>query len=103
MKFRPIKKFQDGGEIDQETPEMTSEEQPMQEEAAQQPQQGGGDPLIQLAQLAMQALQGQDCNAAMQVCQAFLQLIQQAQQQQGAAPQQGEPVFRKGGILIKRK
>jgi hypothetical protein len=38
---------------------------------------------------------------AMQVCQAFLEILQQMQ---GGAPEepQGEPVFRKGGVLVKR-
>jgi len=52
----------------------------------------------------MQALQSQDCQAAMQVCQIFLQLIEQAQGGGGAAPApQGEPVYRRGGILVRRK
>ena len=56
---------------------------------------------MQVAQLAAQALQGQDCEAAMQVCQIFLQMVQQMQGQPEAEPQ-GEPVFRKGGVLVRR-
>jgi len=47
--------------------------------------------------MSMQALQSQDCQAAMAVCQAFVQL---AQQQGGGAEQpepQGEPVYKQGG------
>lgn len=105
MKFRPknsIQKFQMGGEM--EAPEAAAPEQ-MPAEAAPAPEAGGqegGDPLMQVAQLAMQALQAQDCNAAMQVCQIFLQMIQQMQGQQEPAPA-GEPVFRKGGILVRRR
>ena len=88
---RKINKFQEGGEM--ESPEVAPEgAEPMPEQ--------GGDPLEQIAQMAMQALQTQDCNLAMQVCDAFIQIIQQAQ---GGAPQaQGEPVFRKGGKLAYR-
>jgi hypothetical protein len=56
-----------------------------------------------MVQTAMQAVQNQDCEAAMAVCQQLLQLIQQGQG--GGAPQeapQGEPVYRKGGKLIGR-
>lgn len=71
-------------------------------EAAPAPEQGGGqDPIMMLAQMSAQALQSQDCQLAMQVCQAFIEIVQQMQ---GGAPEepQGEPVFRKGGILVRR-
>lgn len=102
MQFTPrIKKFQQGGPMPTEEPMV--EEAPMEEVAPEEvPQEGGGeDPLMMLAQGAMQALQTQDCNIAMQVCQGLLQLLQQMQ---GGAPEepQGEPVFRKGGILVRR-
>lgn len=79
-----IKKFQEGGQMP----------------AEQMPEQGGQDPLMMLAQGAAQALQSQDCQIAMQVCQGLLQLLEQ-----GAAPQeeqQSEPVFRRGGKLVRR-
>ena len=66
------------------------------------PDQGGEqDPIMILAQMSAQALQNQDCQIAMQVCQAFLDIVQQMQ---GGAPEepQGEPVFRKGGTLVRR-
>ena len=90
-----IKKFQEGGAMPAEgTPvEQTPE--------GGAPVEGGGeDPLMQLAQAAMQALQSQDCQMAMQVCQAFVQMIQQAQ---GSAPEQpqGQPVYKKGGKLLR--
>lgn len=90
-----IKKFQEGGAMPAEgTPvEQTPE--------GGAPVEGGGeDPLMQLAQAAMQALQSQDCQMAMQVCQAFVQMIQQAQ---GGAPEQpqGQPVYKKGGKLLR--
>lgn len=101
MKFRPkdsIKKFQMGGEM---APEEAPEQMPAEGAAAPAPEGGQGDPLMQVAQLAAQALQSQDCNAAMQVCQIFLQMIQQMQGSPEPEPA-GEPVFRKGGVLVRR-
>ncbi len=75
----------------------TPEEQAVAQDQATQ------DPMMQIAQVAAQALQAQDCEAAMAVCEAFLMLIQEAQ---GAAPvgePQGEPVFKKGGKIKKRQ
>jgi hypothetical protein len=94
-----VKKFQDGGAVAPET-----EGQGVPQEGAAPEQQGGQeDPLMQIAQMAAQALQSQDCQTAMQVCEAFMQIVQQAQ---GGAPQeeapQGEPVYRRGGTLVKR-
>lgn len=66
------------------------------------PNQGAEqDPIMVLAQMSAQAIQFQDCQMAMQVCQAFLEIVQQMQ---GGAPEepQGEPVFRKGGTLVRR-
>lgn len=101
MKFRPknsIQKFQMGGEVAPEAEPM--EGQGVPENAPENaPANESNDPIMQLAQMAMQALQNQDCNAAMQVCQVFVQMLQQGQPQ---GSQQGEPVFRKGGILVKR-
>lgn len=100
MKFNPkqIKRFQMGGEMAPE--EVVTEETVTEEVPTEAPEQQ--DPMMMLAQASMQALQNQDCNMAMQVCQAFLQLIQQAQQQ--AAPvNQGEPVFAKNGAKLVRR
>ena len=60
------------------------------------------NPLIQIAQMAMQALQTGDCEIAMQVCEAFIQLVQASSG--GGAPEedQGQPVYKKGGILVRR-
>lgn len=75
---------------------------------------GSQDPLAQIAEMAAQAVQQNDGNMALRVCEALLQLIQEAMQQNegGAteqvpeqAPQeeQGEPVYRRGGRLVRRK
>ena len=95
---KTIKKFQEGGPAPEAGAPEDQMNQPAPEEGAPE---GGEDPLMQLVQMAVQALQSQDCQMAMQVCQAFVQLIQQAQ---GGAPEQpqGQPVFGKGGRLLRR-
>lgn len=65
--------------------------------------QGGQDPIMQIAEMAGAALQSQDCALAMQVCEAFMMLIEQMAS--GAEPvgaPAGQPVFAKGGKLIRR-
>ena len=64
------RKFQDGGAM---PPEGAPVEAPA--EGAPAPEQGG-DPLTQILQVAAMALQNQDCEAAMAVCQAFIELAQ---------------------------
>ena len=104
MKITP--KFQTGGEVvdPNAAPEEVAvvAEEPQQGAAEAQPAQSGQeqDPIMILAQMSMQALQSQDCNMAMQVCQAFIQIIQQMQ---GAPQEQGAPVYRKGGRLAYRQ
>ena len=66
--------------------------------------EGGEDPIMQLVQMAMQALQSQDPQMAMAVCDGLVQLVQGA----GGAPAPGgapeEPVMmRKGGKMIAKK
>ena len=66
--------------------------------------QGGQDPIMMIAQAAMQALETQDCNIAMQVCEAFIGLLQSTQEapaEVGAPVEQ--PVFKKGGKLMKKR
>mgnify|MGYP000053694312 CR=1 FL=1 len=66
--------------------------------------QGGEDALLMLAQMAAQALQNNDGQMALEVCQGFLQLVQEMAGGAGgpeAAPQ-GEPVYGKGGKLVSR-
>lgn len=101
MKFTPknskqTKKFQQGGQMapEQAAPaEVMPAEQPMEQAPAQ-------DPMQMLFEGAMQALQSQDCQLAMQVCQMLLQLAQQSEQPEPEPA--GEPVFKKGGILSHR-
>ncbi len=108
MKVTPknfkTRKFQMGGTMEQGAPveePMQGGEAPVEEPA---PAEGGQeDPMMMLAQMSAQALQNQDCQMAMQVCQAFVQIAQQMQGGGAPAEEQGEPVFaKKGAKLIRR-
>lgn len=103
-----VRRFQEGGpmEAPQEggTPEeMPQEGVPEQGGAPEQGgPQGGGDPmemLMQIAQIASQALQSKDCNAAMQACDGLMQFMEMVQGGGQPAPN-GEPVYRRGGKLV---
>lgn len=89
-----IKKFQEGGAA------------PATEAAA--PQQGGEDPTAMLMQGAQQAVQNQDCQIAIQVCQMVLEMLggggapaEAGGAEVGGAPP-SEPVYRRGGRLVRR-
>lgn len=82
---------------------------PMPTGAPAQAPQGGEDPTAMLLQGAQQAVQGQDCEMAMQVCQMLIEALggggspQEAAPQEAApAPAEGEPVYRRGGRLVRR-
>ena len=92
MKFKNIGKFQEGGAM------------PPQDPAAAQ---GAQDPMAMILEGAMQAVQSQDCQIALQVCQALAEMAgANAQPAPEAAaptpPAEGEPVYRAGGILVRR-
>ena len=95
IKDEKVSKFQMGGA-------MAAPEQGMQA-APEQGAQGGGDPFAQIMEIAMQALETQDCQAAMAVCEGLLQLAQEMAGGQAAeeAPVE-EPVFKRGGKLTKK-
>lgn len=89
-----IKKFQEGGAA------------PAPEAAA--PQQVGEDPTAMLMQGAQQAVQNQDCQIAIQVCQMVLEMLggggapaEAGGPEAGGTPQ-SEPVYRRGGRLVRR-
>ncbi len=87
MEFKSkVKRFQAGGAVDNSgAPAGAPAEQ---------------DPMAQLLSVAAQAVQTQNCEAAMAVCQTLVQLAQgQAQQ---AAPAQEEPTFAKRGGKLQR-
>ena len=81
---------------------------PAAPEAAPAGAQDGQDPIMQIADIFAQALQSGDCNMLAQGAEMFIQLVSQAMGQggpQGPVDQapEGEPVFKKGGKLVKRK
>lgn len=92
-----IAKFQEGGAM---PPEAAGA--PVPEAGAEMaPEQGGGDLMEQILQAAMQAVQTQDGNLALQVCQAIVEMAGGGAGAPAQAPEGQEPVYRKGGRLIK--
>lgn len=92
--MRKIIRFQEGGAMPAEAP--------MQQEAA--PAQSGEDILMQIAQMMMEGLQNSDCQMLAEACSAFLQLLQsQGGQEPVGQPVEGQPVFKKGGKIVRRK
>ena len=88
------RKFQEGGAMPAGAPAASP--------------QGGEDPMAMLIQGAQQAVQSQDCQIAMQVCQMLLELAgggapaEAAPAEAAPAPAEGEPVYRRGGRLVRR-
>ena len=96
--MRLTRKFQEGGAMPMDGGMPMDEGMPM--EGAPQ----GGDPVEELVMVAQQALEAQDCEAAMAVCSVVAELG--AQQGMGGAPAPApeEPQFAKqGGRLIRRR
>jgi hypothetical protein len=99
-----IKKFQMGGAVD---PAMAGAEMGAEagavagaEAGAEMGAEAGGDPIMELVQMAAEALQAQDPNIAMAVCEGLIALVQ------GGAPAPGgeEPVMmRRGGKMCGAK
>ena len=76
---------------------MPAEGDPAMQGGAPAPEQGG-DPMAQILQVAAQAVQTQNCDAAMAVCQALMQLAQGGPE---GAPQE-EPTFARNGAKLVR-
>lgn len=88
-----IPKFQEGGEMAPPADGGTEGAAAPAEAPAE-----GGDPMQELLAACQQALESQDCNLAMQVCQALMQMANGGGEPAPAeAP--GQPVYRKGGRL----
>lgn len=92
---KKLKKLQEGGEIPAGAP--APEAAPAPEQAPEQ----GGDPLEQIVMAAAQAVQNQDAQLALQVCQALVQLAGGGGEPAPAAPEGQAPVYKKGGKLSK--
>ena len=85
-----ITKFQEGGQM------APAQGAPAEAQAQAQ------DPMTQILQIAQQALEAQDCEAAMAVCDGLLQLVAQSQGGAPAGAEGSTPVFKRGGKLVKR-
>lgn len=97
-----LRRFQMGGAAPAPEQAPAGPEQGMPAGAEGAPEQGGADPMTQILQVAAQAVQTQNCEAAMTVCQALIELVSQAQ---GGAPDQapqGEPTFARNGARLVR-
>lgn len=70
-------------------------------EAAPAPEEAGGNPEEQIIQAAMQAVQTQDAQLALRVCQAIVEMAGGGAQEAPAAPEGQQPVYKKGGKLSK--
>lgn len=84
-------KFQEGGQM--------AEPQAPAGDAGQQ------DPMVMLVEMAQQAIQNQDCQAAMGVCEGFLQLVMSASgggEGGGQPAPETQPVYKAGGKLVRR-
>lgn len=90
-----ISKFQEGGAMAAPTDDPNAAPAP---EAAPQ---GGEDPQQQLMAACQQALDSQDCQLAMQVCAAIIQMMGGGAPEAPAASEGQQPVFKKGGKLSK--
>ena len=93
MRLKNIGKFQAGGPM------------PPQDPAAAP---AGGDPMQEILMGCQQAVETQDCQIALQVCQVMLEMAGGGAAPAEAAPApapteaQGEPVYRTGGRLVRR-
>lgn len=96
-----IKKFQQGGAMPQD-PAAQGGGAPAGGQAPEgaAPEQGAQDPMTQILQVAAQAVQTQNCEAAMAVCQALMQIAQGGAGQE-QAPQE-EPTFARNGAKLVR-
>ena len=71
-------------------------------EGAPAPEQAGGSPEEQIIQAAAQAVQTQDAQLALQVCQALVEMAGGgAPAEAPAAPEGQQPVYKQGGKLSK--
>lgn len=93
MKLKNIGRYQEGGAMPPQDPTMA---------------QGSGDPMQEILMGCQQAVETQDCQIALQICQMLLEMagggVAPAEAAPAPAPAEaeGEPVFRTGGRLVRR-
>lgn len=96
-----IKKFQQGGAMPQDpAAQGGAPQEGSGASGAAAPEQAAQNPMDQIMQVAAQAVQTQNCEAAMAVCQALLQLAQGGAAQEQAS--QEEPTFARNGAKLVR-
>ena len=71
------------------------------QEGGTMPQSAEQDPQAVLMQGAQQAVQNQDCQVAIQMCQMILEMMG-GSEAPAPQPEQSEPVYRMGGKLARR-
>lgn len=98
---KDVRKFQEGGAVPTEGAPV--EQAPVEGAPVEGAPAEGGDPMQQILQAAVQAVQTNDGNLALQVCAALIQLAQGAAGAPAETAPAGEPVYRKGGRLAYRK
>ena len=92
---KEVKKLQMGG--------TTEPMEPAQGAPVSEPgMEGGVDPLEQLLAMAAEAVQNQDGELALAVCQTLVESAQGGQGGGTPAPE-GQPVYKMGGKLARRK
>ena len=103
MNFKP-KKYQEGGAAPSPEDQAAMAQQGAPAEGGA-PAEQGQDPMMQIVEAAAQAVQAKDPNMALQVCQALVQLVQEAQGggTEGGQPQAQPTYQRKGGSLTRIK
>lgn len=100
-KLQKVGKFQMGGSVPpQDTASAQAADQTANQTAADTAATEPEDPMVQILQVAAQAVQTQNCEAAMAVCQALIDLVAQAQGGGSVAPQ--EPTFARNGARLVR-
>lgn len=99
QKFNKTQKFQDGGAISAGDPSMQGGA-PVGAEM-QQAEVDQDAMMQQLAQVANNIISQMGPEAAAMLAQMIMEMLQSGQQQVGA-PQEGEPVFKKGGKICGR-
>lgn len=93
MRLRNIGRYQEGGAMPPQDPAV---------------EQGGGDPMQQILMGCQEAVETQNCEVALQVCEMLLQMAGGGAAPAEAAPEpvpeeaEGEPIYRTGGRLVRR-
>lgn len=101
ISLKNVKKFQEGGPMPAEAP-MEKAGAPVEGGA---PAEGGQDQMLaQLQQMAQQIIQQLGPDAAAALAQMIMEMLQGggAAPEEGAPAEEGQPVYRAGGVLSRR-